>query len=199
MSSEFVWGTIYNQSPLAVRLDGETSPIGVTPDALVDKSLLREGDRVRCEFDGRRVIIWGVAGGLLERNKSPLPRGVIRSFHVDPANAPGGTPAIIHWIEFQADSTRYYQYLAFLAGQGGSEFSNITFAIQSPQVSVSTFNNSLFQESPNSSLNFALPYLGWTGPGDVPDGTVRLNFEVSAQEAFTTSDLRFYLTDMGGI
>lgn len=61
--SEFVWGTVQFENPLSIRLDGETSPIGVAIDSLIDPSLLRNGDRVRCEFDGRRLIVWGVAGG----------------------------------------------------------------------------------------------------------------------------------------
>lgn len=62
--SEFVWGTVQFENPLSIRLDGETSPIGVAIDSLVNRDALQVGMRVRCEFDGRRLIVWGVAGGL---------------------------------------------------------------------------------------------------------------------------------------
>lgn len=74
--SEFVWGTVQFENPLSIRLDGETSPIGVAIDSLVDRSLLRVGDRVRCEFDGRRLIVWGIAGGT-PWQRLDRPRGVL--------------------------------------------------------------------------------------------------------------------------
>lgn len=64
--STFFWATVEGTDPLVVRRDGETQPLGATPDALVDKSALEEGQRVRCQLHYKRVIILGVAGGEIE-------------------------------------------------------------------------------------------------------------------------------------
>lgn len=56
------WGTITATSPLRIRLDGDTDPLPLTPDSLVDPLILEVGDRVRCEVVGRVVIV-GKSGG----------------------------------------------------------------------------------------------------------------------------------------
>lgn len=61
--SEFSWATVYSASPVTVRRDGETEPIGVTPQSVVPLAMLSVGDRVWCQFVKRRMLILGRAGG----------------------------------------------------------------------------------------------------------------------------------------
>lgn len=60
----FFWATVESGSPLTVRRDGETAPIGVAPSVLVDPAWLRVGDRVWCQLQYRRALVLGVAGGV---------------------------------------------------------------------------------------------------------------------------------------
>ena len=60
----FFWATVESLSPLTVRRDGETAPMGVSPSVLVDPALLRAGDRVWCQLQYRRALVLGVAGGI---------------------------------------------------------------------------------------------------------------------------------------
>lgn len=60
--SDFGWATVNTTNPLTVRKDGETEPIGVEPDSLINKATLDPGNRVWYQSHNRRVIILGVAG-----------------------------------------------------------------------------------------------------------------------------------------
>lgn len=57
------WATVTDDSPLRIRLDGDTDALPYTPDALVDPAALAVDDRVRCELADRRVVIVGKSGG----------------------------------------------------------------------------------------------------------------------------------------
>lgn len=48
------WATVTAVSPLRVRLDGDTTALDLTPDAL---GPVRVGDRVWCQITGRRVVV----------------------------------------------------------------------------------------------------------------------------------------------
>lgn len=61
--SQFAWATVYSASPLTIRRDGETEPVGVTPQSVVPLAMLSVGDRVWCQFVSRRALILGRAGG----------------------------------------------------------------------------------------------------------------------------------------
>lgn len=61
--SEFAWATVYSSNPVTVRRDGETEPIGVTPQTVVPLAMLSVKDRVWCQFVNRRALILGKAGG----------------------------------------------------------------------------------------------------------------------------------------
>lgn len=60
---KFFWATVESVSPVTVRRDGETEPMGVSPSALVDPMTLQEGNRVWCQLQHRRALIVGVSGG----------------------------------------------------------------------------------------------------------------------------------------
>ena len=62
--SEFAWATVHTDNPLTVRRDGETEPIGVTPQTLIPTSLLSTGNRVWCQFVDRRALILGRSKGV---------------------------------------------------------------------------------------------------------------------------------------
>lgn len=55
------WATVTSVSPLAIRMDGESSPLAAVPQSLV--SGLAVGDRVWIQVAGRRVVVHGRAGG----------------------------------------------------------------------------------------------------------------------------------------
>lgn len=59
--ASFRWGTVVNNSPLSVILDGDSWPLVATPDTLVDPRTLSEGDRVWVQLYSRRVIVVGTA------------------------------------------------------------------------------------------------------------------------------------------
>lgn len=55
------WGTVTGVAPLRVQLDGDSAPLPLTPDTLVDPTTLAVDHRVRCELSARRLIIYGRA------------------------------------------------------------------------------------------------------------------------------------------
>lgn len=55
------WATVTQASPLRIRLDGEDTPLGVTPDALVGGVVV--GRRVWVQITGRQIVVHGVTGG----------------------------------------------------------------------------------------------------------------------------------------
>lgn len=61
--SDFAWATVYSENPVTVRRDGETEPIGVTPQTVVPLAMLSVKDRVWCQFVNRRALILGKANG----------------------------------------------------------------------------------------------------------------------------------------
>lgn len=70
--TEFRWGTITDESPLRVQLDGDAAELPLTPDSLIDPATLSVDDRVRCEISRRRVVIHGVSGGGAQVDQSDL-------------------------------------------------------------------------------------------------------------------------------
>lgn len=61
--TSFKWGTVTGNSPLQIKLDGDSSPLALIPDSLVDPLSLSLGDRVRVELSLRKVVVHGVANG----------------------------------------------------------------------------------------------------------------------------------------
>jgi microcystin-dependent protein len=61
--STFTWGTVTALGPLRVKLDGDSAAVPVTPDSLVDPTVLAVSSRVRCEITNNRLVVLGVAGG----------------------------------------------------------------------------------------------------------------------------------------
>ena len=55
----FRWATVTSNPPLRIRLDGETDPLPITPDVLLDSGALNVGQRVWTQLFGRRAIILG--------------------------------------------------------------------------------------------------------------------------------------------
>lgn len=83
MSDDFIWATVTAVGPLRIQLDGDTAPLPITPDSLIDPRDLQVGERVRCERSRRRVVIHGRAGG-----GERVPAGCI--MHTAAAVAPNG-------------------------------------------------------------------------------------------------------------
>jgi len=61
----FRWGTVTDDSPLRVRLDGEDTELPMTPESLIEVRTPAIGTRVWVQIFGQRVIILGASGGLL--------------------------------------------------------------------------------------------------------------------------------------
>lgn len=61
--TSFKWATVTGTGPLAIRLDGDSSPLALIPDSLIDPLSLVTGDRVRVELSVRKVVIHGRANG----------------------------------------------------------------------------------------------------------------------------------------
>lgn len=95
-SGNWRWATVTQQSPLRIRLDGETDPLPVTPDTLLTTERMAVGDRVWVQLYGRRVVVVGRANALAAPE---LPTGVDLNNYTTPgvyvqsqtADASGGT------------------------------------------------------------------------------------------------------------
>lgn len=61
--TSFKWASVTGVNPLAILLDGDTEPLALIPDSLVDPTTLSIGSRVRVELSLRKVVIHGVANG----------------------------------------------------------------------------------------------------------------------------------------
>lgn len=59
----FRWATVIDDVPLTIQLDGDSLPLSVEPDCLVDPLTLGPGDRVWTQIYGRKVIVHGAQGG----------------------------------------------------------------------------------------------------------------------------------------
>ena len=59
----FKWATVMGTNPLSIKLDGDTAPLALIPDSLVDPLSLAPGDRVRTELSLRKVVVHGVSKG----------------------------------------------------------------------------------------------------------------------------------------
>lgn len=57
--TSFKWATVTSLFPLAIRLDGDTAPLAMVPDSLVDPTTLSIGSRVRVELTDRKCVIHG--------------------------------------------------------------------------------------------------------------------------------------------
>jgi hypothetical protein len=62
---------------LTVQRDGETKPVGVTPNALVNKVELQYNDRVYVMLHHHRVTILGKAHGMPHQSLEALPKGCV--------------------------------------------------------------------------------------------------------------------------
>lgn len=67
MSGKFTWATVTQASPLRVQLDGDTAPLPITPDSLIDPLDLIPNDRVRVEVSRGKVIVHGRSGAPAQR------------------------------------------------------------------------------------------------------------------------------------
>lgn len=67
MATLWRWATVMGNSPLSIKLDGDTAALPGSPDSLIDPRELIIGDRVRCELTDRRVVVHGRAMSGAER------------------------------------------------------------------------------------------------------------------------------------
>ncbi len=61
--TSFKWATVKGVNPLSIKLDGDSAPLALIPDSLVDPNGLKVNDRVRVELSLRKVVIHGKADG----------------------------------------------------------------------------------------------------------------------------------------
>jgi microcystin-dependent protein len=61
--TSFKWATVTANSPLSIQLDGDSTPLALIPDSLVDPLSLSVGARVRVELSLRKVVVHGAANG----------------------------------------------------------------------------------------------------------------------------------------
>lgn len=107
-TDRYVWATVTSTSPLAIRFDGEATPLGIVPNSLVKR--LAIGNRVWCQVHGRRVVILGVAGGEPDSTPEPQPEGwetigKMRALkRTSNLTIPNGVWTTIPWQTERADS-----------------------------------------------------------------------------------------------
>lgn len=105
--TSFKWAAVTANSPLRIKMDGDTAALAITPDSLVDPLTLSVGDRVRVELSLRKIVVHGVANGA----------GKIEAGRVQMtarAAAPGG------WLLCQGQSLLRTDYPALFAAIGGN-------------------------------------------------------------------------------
>jgi len=61
--TSFKWATVTDTDPLEIKLDGDSSPLALIPDSLIDPLELGVSDRVRVELSLRKCVIHGVSNG----------------------------------------------------------------------------------------------------------------------------------------
>lgn len=61
--TSFKWATVYGTNPLSIKLDGDTAPLALIPDSLIDPRTLVPGDRVRVELSLRKAVVHGASRG----------------------------------------------------------------------------------------------------------------------------------------
>lgn len=61
--TSFKWATVHTVNPIIIQLDGDSAPLAMLPDSLVDPATLKVGDRVRVELSGRKCVIHGKVNG----------------------------------------------------------------------------------------------------------------------------------------
>lgn len=61
--TSFKWATVRGVDPLYIQLDGDSAPLALIPDTLIDPAFLVIGSRVRVELSLRKVVVHGLAGG----------------------------------------------------------------------------------------------------------------------------------------
>lgn len=101
--TSFKWATVTGNAPLAIRLDGDSSPLALIPDSLVDPTTLFPGDRVRVELSVRKVVIHGVSNGTATSGEMRMTAS---------ASAPRG------WMVCQGQSLSRSQYPQLFASIG---------------------------------------------------------------------------------
>lgn len=64
VENAYRWATVTVSSPLQIQLDGDSLPLPLTPENLIEGGPPQVGARVWVQLFNRRVICLGVAGGL---------------------------------------------------------------------------------------------------------------------------------------
>lgn len=92
--TSFKWATVTDTDPLTIQLDGDTAPLALVPESLVDPLTLAVNDRVRVELSMRKCVIHGLVGGGIDAFFSARPpaRNLIRNarFRVNQRGATSG-------------------------------------------------------------------------------------------------------------
>ena len=70
--TSFKWATIKSVNPLSIQLDGDTAPLALIPDSLIDPLLLKVNDRVRVELSLRKVVIHGKSNGVVPKEQGKV-------------------------------------------------------------------------------------------------------------------------------
>ncbi|QIG58110.1 minor tail protein [Microbacterium phage Zepp] len=70
--TSFKWATIKTVDPLSIQLDGDTAPLALIPDSLIDPLLLKVNDRVRVELSLRKVVIHGKSNGVAPKEQGKV-------------------------------------------------------------------------------------------------------------------------------
>lgn len=96
-ANTYRWATVADNSPLTVRLDGDTTPLEMVPESLVDPLTLGIGSRVWVQIWGKRVIVLGTSGAIsatyATRAQAMVTGGGIRT--VSPSGVSWGTRFIV--------------------------------------------------------------------------------------------------------
>ena len=58
------WATVTDDTPLQIQLDGDSLPLPLVPETLIENGPPPIGSRVWVQLFGRRVIVLGASGGL---------------------------------------------------------------------------------------------------------------------------------------
>lgn len=170
--TSFKWATVKAIGPLAIQLDGDTAPLALIPDSLIDPQLLKVNDRVRVELSLRKVVIHGKSSGV-----APKPEG---KWLLRPSSVVGATINAANEIIPNASATtvsvngvfssayRAYEVEAWIHAAGVGAVPTFRYRVAGADQTAASGYNSEYQDMSGSTLNaiqqsessFSLPAIG---------------------------------------
>ncbi|UVG33806.1 hypothetical protein SEA_HERCULESXL_21 [Microbacterium phage HerculesXL] len=172
--TSFKWATIKTVNPLSIQLDGDTAPLALIPDSLIDPLLLKVNDRVRVELSLRKVVIHGKSNGVTPKEQGKVllrPTSVVGA-SVNDANEiipnPSATTVSVNGVF--SDKYREYEIEAWFHSAAAGAIPTFRYRVAgADQAAAGTYtseyqgmNGTTLNASQQAEATFSLPAIGAT-------------------------------------